>query len=116
MEMDFAKQVGMKLEKLRLKYGLTQEQIATVLGIDRSAYAYYEGGRSLPPPKRLITLARIYSVSVDYLLDCDSGINIKEKAAIIAPLASDETTLPIYHKLLSVADRKKKHLKVRHLA
>ena len=102
--MDFAKQVGNKLKKLRLCYGLTQGHIADILEIDRSAYAYYESGRSTPPLSRLVTLAKMYSVSVDWLLGCKNEVTLDEKADIIALLAKNKKTLPMYHRLLSITD------------
>ena len=45
----------------------TQEEIATILGIKRQQYARYESGVQEIPLHHLITLARFYNVSLDYL-------------------------------------------------
>ena len=45
----------------------TQEEIATILGIKRQQYARYESGMQEIPLHHLITLARFYNVSLDYL-------------------------------------------------
>jgi len=114
--MDHKKLLGGRLKKLRVKYGLSQEQVATVLNIDRSAYAYYEHGRSSPSNRNLVTLAKIYGVSTDWILGYDEAITFDEKAEIIAHLAEDEKTRLAYHLLLSIKDcNKSRRLKTRGL-
>ena len=57
-----------KLCALRKQCDLTQKQIADTLNLDRSAYSYYETGKSNPPMDKMITLARIFNVSLDELM------------------------------------------------
>lgn len=57
-----------KLEKLRKENGLTQQQMATLLGIKQPSYARYEDGTTEPNLERLIIIADTFDVSVDYLL------------------------------------------------
>lgn len=56
------------LKKLRKACGFKQEEVARVLGIDRSAYSYYESGKTEPCVKNLIKIARMYKVDVDALV------------------------------------------------
>ena len=56
------------LKKLRKACGFKQEEVARVLGIDRSAYSYYESGKTEPCVKNLIKIARMYKVDVDTLV------------------------------------------------
>ena len=56
------------LRALREKSGYTQQQLAAVLNIDRSTYSYYESGKTSPDINALITLANIFSVSMDELI------------------------------------------------
>ncbi len=51
------------LRKLRENSGLTQQQVAETLNIDRSTYAYYETGKTTPDINTIIKLAKIYNVS-----------------------------------------------------
>lgn len=60
-----------KLKYLRKELNLTQQQVADGLGIERSAYTYYEKGTTNPKIKTLCLLARMYNISVDELLDLD---------------------------------------------
>lgn len=51
------------LRKLRENSGLTQQQVAETLNIDRSTYAYYETGKTTPDINTIIKLAKIFNVS-----------------------------------------------------
>ena len=57
------------LRLLREKNGLTQKQVADMLNIDRSTYAYYESGKTRPDILTIAKLARLYRISTDFLLD-----------------------------------------------
>ena len=48
----------------RKKSGCTQQQIADLLGIDRSTYSYYENGRLQVPQSVLLKLADYYKMPV----------------------------------------------------
>lgn len=57
-----------KLKGLRKRAGLTQQQVADAVEIKRSAYAYYEIGKSSPKLPVMKKLAALYNVTVDELL------------------------------------------------
>ena len=52
---------------LRKRKGLTQEQLAKELGIDRCRLAMWEIGKAWPPSELLPKLARILGVSIEEL-------------------------------------------------
>ena len=58
----------MRFKELRKKHGYTQQDVADHIGIDRVAYARYEGGSRTPPLQNLILMANLYNVSIDYLV------------------------------------------------
>lgn len=64
--------INERIRELRVKFGYTQNQIAKMLNIDRSTYAYYETGKTRPDVTSLLVLAKIYSVSLDELLEDES--------------------------------------------
>lgn len=66
--MDF----GTRLKHLRKQAGLTQQQLATQLGITKSVVSFYELQERSPSPEVLIKLASIFHVSADYLLGLDT--------------------------------------------
>lgn len=56
-----------RLRDLREDHDLTQARVAEILGTAREQYNKYELGKQEIPLHHLITLARYYNVSLDYL-------------------------------------------------
>ena len=57
-----------RVRELREDQGLTQTQIAKMLGMSQTGYSKYETGENDIPTAILIKLAQFYGVSTDYLL------------------------------------------------
>ncbi|MBP3238907.1 MAG: helix-turn-helix transcriptional regulator [Lachnospiraceae bacterium] len=57
-----------RIRDLREDSDLTQEYIASVLGIRQNVYARYEVGAHDLPVRHLIALSLFYNVSTDYIL------------------------------------------------
>jgi transcriptional regulator with XRE-family HTH domain len=57
-----------RLRQLRLKYKLTQSDLADILGLKPTAISNYESNRNEPSFDKLITLSEYFEVSCDYLL------------------------------------------------
>ncbi len=53
---------------LRKNLGLTQEKIAGMLGVSRQAVQKWENGTSMPDAEKLIEIAGVFDVSLDYLI------------------------------------------------
>ncbi|MBR6777623.1 MAG: helix-turn-helix transcriptional regulator, partial [Clostridia bacterium] len=60
--------LGSKLYELRKKSGLSQEAFAEKLGVSRQAVSKWECGASLPDTDNLITISKLYGVSLDELI------------------------------------------------
>lgn len=58
-----------RLKKLRLESGLTQQQVATELGVSQPNYRRWEAGERIPKHDTLVKLANYFQVSIDYLLE-----------------------------------------------
>ena len=58
-----------RIRELREDRDLTQEQVGKAVNVPQRTYAYYETGERMIPPQVLVSLARFYGVSVDYLLN-----------------------------------------------
>lgn len=61
--------LGQALRKYRLQSGLTQKSVSDALGITRSAYTYYETGKTSPDPTTLFLIARMFDVPLDLFFD-----------------------------------------------
>lgn len=57
-----------RIRDLREDSDKTQQEIADVLGTSQTMYARYERGANEMPIRHLITLAKFYKVSTDYIL------------------------------------------------
>lgn len=57
------------LKKYRKIAGLRQDDVAKVIGLDRSAYAYYENGKTEPSIDNLKRIAKAFGVDVNALVD-----------------------------------------------
>ena len=66
--MDF----GNRLKELRLQAGLTQKQLADLIGVTKSVISFYERQERTPSPDVLKKLASVFHVSTDFLLDIDN--------------------------------------------
>ena len=58
-----------KLVLLRKKNGLSQLELAEKLNVSRQAISKWEVGSTVPTTDNLIAISRIYSISVDYLMN-----------------------------------------------
>ena len=56
------------IRELRVSNGLTQLQVARILGTSQTMYARYERGANELPIHHLLTLSKLYGVSTDYIL------------------------------------------------
>ena len=57
-----------KLIQLRKKSGWSQEELAEQMGVSRQSISKWEGAQSIPDLEKIIKLAKLFSVSTDYLL------------------------------------------------
>ena len=108
------------LKKLRKENGLTQQQVADFLHLDRSTYAYYESGRTKINIDILIRLSNFFKLSLGALVgeELPSGVAlaqspeadaalINESVANFSQLSREEQYLVILFRSGSAAQRKK---------
>ena len=61
-----------RIKALREQSGMTQTDLAKILGITRSSVNAWEQGISIPSTQYLIELSRLFRVSTDILLNLDA--------------------------------------------
>ena len=59
---------------LRNIKGMSQEQIAEVIGISRQSYAKWEQGETIPDIEKCDRLAKYYGITIDALLHQDNTV------------------------------------------
>lgn len=66
--------VNRNLKFLRVQQGLTQKQLAEKLGLKQAAVGAYEEERATPPVTSLVEISKIFSVSLDHLINKDLSL------------------------------------------
>ena len=111
--------LGDRLRAIRKEYWLTQQNIADVLGVDRTTYTVYEGGSITPSPATLVKLSQIYNVTVGYLIGVEENHpelrkipDEKQEKKLLSSdpfslLKKEEKELMLYFRVLSDAEKHK---------
>ena len=68
-----------KLQELRKRRGLTQEELAEILYVSRTAISKWESGRGYPSIDSLREISKFFSVTIDELLSSERIIHIAER-------------------------------------
>lgn len=68
--------IAEKVKKLREQKGLSQAELARLLGMTRSSVNAWEMGISVPSTQYIVDLAGVFDISTDYLLGVDSSSTI----------------------------------------
>lgn len=82
-----------RIKALREARGWTQAELARRMNMTRNGINSWEQGLSMPSPPSLVDLAKLFSVSTDYLLGVEnhSTVNVtglnEEDVALLARLA-----------------------------
>lgn len=82
-----------RIKALREARGWTQAELARKMNMTRNGINSWEQGLSMPSPPSLVELARLFSVSTDYLLGVEkyNMVNVtgldERDVALIAQLA-----------------------------
>ena len=107
-----------RLRQIRLEHNLTQQNIADVLGCDRTTYTLYETAATTPSPTTLYRLAQMYDVTVGYLMGveetnhperkCRNGAMELSVSGVdpIASLSNDEKKLLMSYRILPPEEKK----------
>ena len=106
--------IGESLRRVRKEHNLKQKDIAEAIGIDRSTYSFYETGKTNPPIETMCALAKIYNVTIGYLIGKEANnpeLRVRANAVSsavdpIALLNEDEQKLLIYYRLAQENSKK----------
>ncbi|MBS5343808.1 MAG: helix-turn-helix transcriptional regulator [Clostridium sp.] len=68
-----------KIKALRIRKGMTQSEVARLLGLSRSGVNAWEMGLSVPSTQYIVELAKVFDISTDYLLGLENTSTISVK-------------------------------------
>lgn len=69
---------GERLKLVRKNKGLSQQELADMIGASKSLISCYESGKRNPSLENIISFMEIFGVSSDYLLGADNLIKTVE--------------------------------------
>ena len=92
---------GKTLKELRNEHNVTQKELAGLVGLSATGYAGYEQGHREPDLKTLVTLARFFDVSTDYLLGLKDETNCAVDATDFNQLLPEEIELIKTYRILT---------------
>ena len=58
----------MRLKEARKSAGLTQKEVAAVVGVNQNTYSYWENGKTKIDSESLAKLSELFGVTTDFLL------------------------------------------------
>ena len=68
--------IGDSFKRFRKERGLTQQQVANALNMQKQSWQRYEQGKVIPAATVIINLADFFNVSTDYLLGRTDNPNV----------------------------------------
>lgn len=98
---------GNTLKELRIQNGMTQQQLATQIGVSKSVISYYELQERTPSPEILVKLSAIFHVSADYLLGID-----KNNSLDVSGLEKDD--IAVLNAMVTLLRKKNQNTKLTH--
>lgn len=66
------------IKKIRIEKGISQENIATALGVSTATVSRWESGEFIPRAEKLVRLAELLGVTTDDLLKNQLAFNAKQ--------------------------------------
>ena len=105
--------IAKRLKELRIRNGFSQQQLADVLGLCRSAYSNYEIGRRKPEFAIIKKLAAFYRVSLDVFDDTitidlyDDSDFQGDAPQYVSELSKGERELIVRYRLLDSTEKRK---------
>ena len=94
-EKEYLMSVYIRLKEMRIKKGISQEELAEKLGINRTMIIHYEKGRNQPSLERTIQIAHILNCKLDDLVDTDRYLS--EYHDFLHRLSEKKTNYEVTH-------------------
>ncbi len=101
--------IGEVIKKYRRNQGLTQEQMATRLGVTAPAVNKWERGSTLPDVALLAPIARLLGITTDELLSFQEELTDEEISQYLSQLQKDLESKDFHEVFLSVKEKIKEY-------
>lgn len=105
--------IGRRVKELRIKRGLSQQELGNTIGVTKVSVCGYESGSRIPNLEKLAKLADALETTTDYLLGREVVINNLENKTYIGNISYEDVNLimelrhypNLYNKLLKDVKR-----------
>lgn len=105
--------IGKRVRELRVKKGLSQQDLGNAIGVTKVSVCGYESGTRIPTLEKLVKLADTLGTSTDYLLGREILVKNEENKTEIGNVSYEDVCLilelrhypNLYNKLLKDAKR-----------
>lgn len=105
--------IGKRVRELRVKMGLSQQELGNAIGVTKVSVCGYESGTRIPNLEKLAKLADALQTSTDYLLGREIVVNNEENKTYIGSVSYEDVGLilelrhfpNLYNKLLKDVKR-----------
>ncbi len=99
--------IGINIQQLRINNGLTQEQLAEMLGVSRQSVSKWEMEQSLPEIDKVVLMSKLFSVGTNEILLEESDIKKLRPqevhlGSVYLIVRDFEKSIVFYEKLLSM--------------
>lgn len=105
--------IGKRVRELRIKKGLSQQELGNAIGVTKVSVCGYESGCRIPNLEKLAKLADTLGTTTDYLLGREIVVNNEENKTYIGSVSYEDVGLilelrhypNLYNKLLKDVKR-----------
>lgn len=93
------------IKKIRKEKGLTQQELANIVGITATGVSYWESGNAVPNTRTLNKIANYFGVTVNFLLGIKDKIEMEDNSRTTILFRKIEQVTPKEkEKLLDILD------------
>ena len=94
------KELARKIKTLRIENGLKQEELAERVGLTRDAVSKWENGKNIPRLPELMSLAKVFKISVsDLILETE-----KDRTSLVESIVVKDISAPKTAEYFGVAE------------
>lgn len=84
--------IGKRLRELRVKKGLSQQELGNAIGVTKVSVCGYESGTRIPNLEKLIRIADTLETTTDYLLGREISVNNDENKTHIGYVSYEDVS------------------------
>ena len=82
--------IGKRIKDMRIKMGLSQQELGDLLGVTKVSICGYENGTRTPSLETFNILAKVFNTTTDYLLGREITIKSEENNEYLGSISKDD--------------------------